>query len=66
MVISPGKISAGDEVPNADKLDPVKRLSRYFPEPPVEEMIHLVVQLPLGGRALISLLRLTLALHQVP
>jgi hypothetical protein len=44
-----GKIGAGagGEVPNADKLnDPVKRLSRYFSEPPVEDMIHLIVQLP--------------------
>ena len=42
-----GKIGAGGEVPNANKLDdPVKRLSRYFSEPPVEDMIHLVVQLP--------------------
>ena len=43
------KIGAGDEVPNADKLDPMNKLSRYFPEPPVEEMVHLVVQLPLFG-----------------
>ena len=41
-----GKISAGDEVPNANKLDPLEDLSHYFPEPPVKKMIHLVVQLP--------------------
>jgi hypothetical protein len=42
-----GKIGAGGEVPNADKLDdPVKRLSHYFSEPPVEDMVHLIVQLP--------------------
>jgi hypothetical protein len=43
-----GKIGAGDEVPNADKLDPIEDLSHYFSEPPVKGMIHLVVRLPPG------------------
>jgi hypothetical protein len=36
------------DILDADNLDPVKKLSRYFPEAPVEEMIHLVVQVPSG------------------
>jgi hypothetical protein len=41
-----GKIGAGNEVPDADKLDPLEDLSNYFAEPPVKKMIHLIVQLP--------------------
>ena len=35
----------GEEISGALKLDPMKLLSRYFPEPPVPVMLHLVVQL---------------------
>ena len=35
----------GEEISGALKLDPMKLLSRYFPEPPVPGMLHLVVQL---------------------
>jgi len=41
-----GKIGAGEEIPDSDKLDPMKKLSSYFPKDPVEEKIHLVVQPP--------------------
>jgi hypothetical protein len=43
-----GKIGAGDEVPNADQLDPLDELSCHFSEPLVARTIHLVVQLPPG------------------
>ena len=43
-----GKIGAGNEVPNADQLDPLDELSCHFSEPLVARMIHLVVQLPPG------------------
>ena len=43
-----GKIGAGDEVPNADKLDPLDELSCHFSDPLVARTIHLVVQLPPG------------------
>ena len=33
-------------IPDADELDPVQKLSRYFLETPVEEMVHLIVRLP--------------------
>ena len=44
-----GKINPGKGIPNANQLDPVRKLSRYFLETPVEEMIHLVVQVPRSG-----------------
>jgi len=34
----------GVEIPGALLLEPMKRLSYYFPEAPVEEKLHLVVQ----------------------
>ena len=43
-----GTIGAGDEIPNADKLDSVEDLSCYFSEPLVKKMVHLVVRLPRG------------------
>ena len=41
-----GEPGADEEIPNADKLNPVEDLSYYFSEPPVKRMIHLVVRLP--------------------
>ena len=34
----------GEEISGAFELDPMKLLSGYFPEPPVPEMLHLVVK----------------------
>ena len=45
-----GKIGAGHIVPNTDKPDPAEKLSIYFPGPPVEGMVHLVVQMPCSGK----------------
>jgi len=43
------KIRASTEIPDADKLSPMKKLSFYFPKDPVEEKVHLVVQVPSSG-----------------
>ena len=43
-----GEINADKGIPNADELDPVQRLSRYFLETPAEAMVHLVVRLHLS------------------
>ena len=34
----------GEEIPKALELAPMKLLSDYFPEPPVQRMLHLVVK----------------------
>ena len=34
---------------DAVHLDPMKKLSFYFPEPPVPETLHLVIQVPPPG-----------------
>jgi hypothetical protein len=33
-------------IPGGEWLDSLGRLSRYFPDPPAEEKIHLVIQVP--------------------
>ena len=44
-----GKIRVGEEISDADKLDPLENVSDYFTEAPVEGKLHLVVQVPLSG-----------------
>jgi len=43
------KIRASTEIPDADKLNPMKKLSFYFPQDLAEEKVHLVVQVPPSG-----------------
>jgi len=44
-----GEIVDGETIPGADELQSAKKLFRYFSDPPAEEMIHLVVQVPPSG-----------------
>ena len=44
IVATLGGVVNGEEISGAFELDPMNLLSRYFPGPPVGEMLHLVVK----------------------
>ena len=44
-----GGVVDGSKIPGALRLDPMKALSSYFPQSPVPEMLHLVIQAPPAG-----------------
>ena len=44
IVATLGRVVNGEEIPGAFELDSMNLLSRYFPEPPVPEMLHLVAK----------------------
>ena len=50
IVMTLGTIVDGANIPNAKKLNPMKKLSHYFSEPPASEKLHLVLQVPPPGK----------------
>ncbi len=50
IVTTLGTIVDGANILNAEKLNPMKRLSHYFSGPPAPGVLHLVIQVPPPGK----------------